>query len=246
MKVPAPKEEISVETDASSSCEVRVETGVCGRRFGLSGCTADAPETVTLFYKGPSMNPLLTTTDVLHVRPYGGAKMRCGDVVVFPLPDGDSKVVHRVTSMHGGEIRTRGDNSRHPDGRVLKREQIIGRVDWIERGDARIRIYGGLAGRAQALASKARRLAGSCTRFLAMPVYNVLSKNRLLKRWFSNWTAARVIAIARPEGKEFQMLVGGCVIGRRPAGRDYWLIRRPFRLFVDEAALPPHTCQDTH
>jgi len=28
------------------------------------------------------------------------------------------------------------------------------------------------------------------------------------------------------------------LIARLPAGRDRWVIRRPFRLFIDETALP--------
>jgi hypothetical protein len=48
----------------------------------------------------------------------------------------------------------------------------------------------------------------------------------------------RIISLNRPEGAELQLLVGQRVIGRRPAGRRYWLIRRPFMSFVDEKSLP--------
>jgi hypothetical protein len=39
-------------------------------------------------------------------------------------------------------------------------------------------------------------------------------------------------------GKELQLLMGRRVIGRWLPGMSRWHIRRPFRLFVDEASLP--------
>jgi hypothetical protein len=35
-----------------------------------------------------------------------------------------------------------------------------------------------------------------------------------------------------------QLVLGRRIIGRRPAGAGLWIIRRPFRIFVDEQALP--------
>jgi signal peptidase len=207
-------------------------------RFGLGGYPVAPGDSVSLFYKGPSMNPLLTTPDVLYVKPYRETEVCRGDVVVFPSPDGGCKVVHRVVSVNGKEIRTKGDNNGHADSWVLKRESIIGRVDWIERGDTKIRIYGGLVGRAQAIALKLVRALGSSVCHLLRPLYAYLAQNRALKRWFASRAAMRIISLNRPEGEELQLLVGQRVIGRRPAGRRYWLIRKPFMLFVDEKSLP--------
>ena len=137
-----------------NSAESGVREQVLSHRSNPGGYarTGGPDDSVSLFYKGPSMNPVLNSPDVLHVVPYGQSRIRRGDVVVFPSPDGDCKVVHRVVSVNGKEIRTKGDNNGHADSWVLKRESIIGRVDWIERGKTKIRIYGGLAGRAQAVA----------------------------------------------------------------------------------------------
>jgi hypothetical protein len=35
-----------------------------------------------------------------------------------------------------------------------------------------------------------------------------------------------------------QLLMGNRVIGRKKVGENGWQIRRPFRIFVDEQALP--------
>ncbi len=185
-----------------------------------SGSVASCKEAValSLFYKGPSMNPVLNSPDVLHVVPYDERRIRCGDVVVFRSPDGGCNIVHRVVSINTEEIRTKGDNNGHADSWVLKRENIMGRVDWIERGDTKIRIYGVLAGRTQAVALKLVRALGSSACCLLRPLYVCLAQNRVLKRWFTSRAAMRIISLNRPEGEELQLLVGQRVIGRRPAG----------------------------
>jgi len=48
----------------------------------------------------------------------------------------------------------------------------------------------------------------------------------------------RVISFNRDAGTELQLVMGRRVIGRWLEGKSGWNIRRPFRLFVDEAALP--------
>jgi hypothetical protein len=48
----------------------------------------------------------------------------------------------------------------------------------------------------------------------------------------------RVITFERDGQREMQLVLGSRIIGRRPAGAGAWAIRRPFRLFVDEQALP--------
>jgi signal peptidase I len=194
--------------------------------------------TGSLLYKGPSMNPVLKSPDILHVRPYGRSRIRCGDVVVFRALDGDCKVVHRVVSVDGNEFRTKGDNNWHLDSWALKPEDVIGRVEWIDREGKRIRIYGGLIGRVQADALKAGRLLSSGVRFVLRPLYRRLSQSRVLKQWFAGRMATRIISLERAEGTELQLLLGRRVIGRRPAGRRYWHIRHPFLLVVDEESLP--------
>jgi signal peptidase I len=207
-------------------------------RLGPFGRPVSPNDAVSLFYKGPSMNPVLNSPDILHVRPYGRTTIQCGDVVVFPSPAAGFKVVHRVVSAEGNEIRTKGDNNPHVDSWTLKPEKIIGRVEWIERDGKRIRIYGGWRGRAQAEALKAARLFGSGVRFVLRPLYRRLSRNRVLKQWLAERSLTRVISISRPEGIELQLLLGRRVIGRRPAGRRTWHIRRPFLFVVDEDSLP--------
>jgi hypothetical protein len=60
-----------------------------------------------------------------------------------------------------------------------------------------------------------------------------------IRRWLPNKIMkTKVISFDRAEGLELQLLMGRRVIGRWLPGMTQWLIRRPFRLFVDEASLP--------
>jgi hypothetical protein len=51
----------------------------------------------------------------------------------------------------------------------------------------------------------------------------------------------KVLSFDRAAGTELQLLIGRRVIGRWPPGKIGWQIRRPYRLFVDEEALPENT-----
>jgi hypothetical protein len=48
----------------------------------------------------------------------------------------------------------------------------------------------------------------------------------------------RVIEFERDGAREMQLVLGRRIIGRRSAGKAGWTIRRPYRILVDEQALP--------
>jgi hypothetical protein len=48
----------------------------------------------------------------------------------------------------------------------------------------------------------------------------------------------RVITFERDGAREMQLVLGRRIIGRCAPGDAKWKIKRPFRLFVDEKALP--------
>jgi len=59
----------------------------------------------------------------------------------------------------------------------------------------------------------------------------------------AGWNVYAGFFFNRSDGVEFQLLMAGHVIGRLIPGKGEWFIRRPFRLFVDEASLPqPDAC----
>lgn len=189
-------------------------------------------------YIGSSMNPTLMPGVRLDVSAYHGQKIRKGDVIVFVPPGGDSKIVHRVTSVNSDGIRTRGDNRKHEDDWVLRRENILGRVVATQRNNRRRRILGGPLGRLFALTVRVIRAIDSPLSYLLRPAYSELAKVSIFTRLLPVQMRPRVVSFEQAAGKELQLLMGRRVVGRWLPGMTRWYIRRPFRLFVDEESLP--------
>jgi signal peptidase I len=189
-------------------------------------------------YIGTSMSPVLKPGDRLQIIPSNRQKIRSGDVVVFIPPRGDSNIVHRVVSMNSDGIKTRGDNCTHSDDWILKRENILGRVVSAQRGNRRLRVFGGPLGHSYAMGIRVIKSIDSILSPLLRPFYQRLARVGRFWRWLPSQMRPRVISFNRDTGTELQLVMGRRVIGRRLEGKNGWGIRRPFRLFVDEASLP--------
>ena len=189
-------------------------------------------------YRGPSMSPTLKPLDMLHVVPYDGRRIRPGDVVVFRHPSSSHKVVHRVVSAGPGGVRTRGDNCLAADTWVLDPDSILGYVSHADRGNKRVRIYGGPAGRLCAFGPRLFLLVRSALYFVLRPVYLLLARSGVGRRLVPIQDKTRIVCFKRPSGVELQLLLGRHVIATRCGETDRWMIRPPFRLFIDERSLP--------
>ena len=189
-------------------------------------------------YIGPSMNPLFVDGDGLHIVPYEGRAVMRGDVIVFVPPGGETKIVHRVVACDAQGIKTRGDNAKHADPWVLTPDNILGRVTYIQRRDRKRSISGGFRGQILARFFRCLHLGNTVISIMLHPVYRGLCRSTFLRRRLHHLIKPRVLSFKRPEGVELQLVAARRLIGRRRAGRGHWEIRRPFRLFVDEALLP--------
>jgi signal peptidase I len=187
------------------------------------------------------MNPTLKAGDGLQLKPYRGKKIRSGDVVVFNSPDGDRKITHRVVSVDSKGIRTWGDNNKNIDPWVVSPEHIIGRVIYAQRGKKWKRVFGGVAGQLFAIVVRVIKVLDSGTALMLRPAYRWMVRTGFLRELFKNQIKSAVVTINRPGGAEMQLLMGRRVIGRLRSGKAQWQIRRPFRLFLDEASLPKGT-----
>jgi len=192
----------------------------------------------SISYLGPSMNPTLKAPDLLQVVPYQGKEIHRGDVIVFRPPGSKGMVVHRVISVDAQGVRTRGDHNTDLDPWVLSPDRIVGRVVGAQWGNWRRSISGGLRGRSYAFGVRIIRMIDSKISPLLHPIYHRLAQTGILRRWLPFGVDTRILCFNRSTGTELQLLLGRRVIGRLLPGRNEWVIRRPFRLLVNEASLP--------
>jgi hypothetical protein len=94
---------------------------------------------------GGSMQPFIQNNDILEVAPIAGKRINCGDVLLVEVGDG-RLLAHRVvqTSRRDG-IRIyliKSDAGDSPDG-WFRIDDILGRVEVVERGCQRIRLTSG-------------------------------------------------------------------------------------------------------
>lgn len=189
-------------------------------------------------YTGPSMNPTLAEPDVLDVQPYGDRPVRPGDVVYFWPPVGDRHVVHRVVRVTPTGIRTRGDHNPQDDPYWLQPADIIGRVVAAQRGPQRRTIAGGWQGRLVAVGARLWRIAYVGSGRLLHNVYQTLAATGRFRRWLPPGLRPRLLRFQVKHQIFLKLMWGQHLIGRYDSIRGRWHIRRPFRLWVDEADLP--------
>ncbi len=194
--------------------------------------------TKEMVYTGSSMFPALKASDTIHVLLCEGKQIRRGDVIVFSPPAGNDMVVHRVVSISDQGLRTRGDNNNDIDPWSLSPGRIVGRVVCAQRGKRLLTIYGGTSGLLYVSAIRFFCNFDFVISSFLHPLYHRLAETELFRRWLPDGMHTRVFSFNRSDGMEFQLIMAGHVIGRLLPGKNEWFIRRPFRLFVNEASLP--------
>jgi hypothetical protein len=165
-------------------------------------------------------------------------ELQRGDVIIFLPPGKQERVVHRVVSKGPEGIRTRGDANPDIDSLALKQEHIIGRAVSVEREGRVIPVAGGIAGHLLNSFIRAFRKSDHLASHVLNPCYRGIARTGLIRALLPPVLRPRVITFERDGAREMQLVLGRRIIGRRPAGAGVWIIRRPFRLFVDEQALP--------
>jgi len=199
---------------------------------------ADEKKKNAVFCRGESMLPLFRPGDRIRFVPCRAEEVRRGDVILFTLQGRDERVVHRVVSTGIDGIRTRGDANPYMDAWVLGQADIAGRAVTVERAGRVIPVAGGRAGRLIASCIRAVRKADHIASHVLSPCYRGLARSGLFRAILPAALRPRVVSFGREGAREMQLVLGKRVIGRRPADTNTWTIRRPFRIFVDEQALP--------
>ena len=157
---------------------------------------------------------------------------------MFVPSEGGRPIAHRAVSKDAHGVLTRGDNNTRVDPCVLEPSRIIGQVMFAQNGDKWRRVYGGTVGRVIGTIMNVRNLIDR--RLSAVLNAKAQGTKRAKNGGHLDYVpyANKDRSVHARGGSELQMLVRSHLIARLPAGRDRWVIRRPFRLFIDEAALP--------
>jgi hypothetical protein len=188
-------------------------------------------------FVGQSMHPTLREPEMLEVLPCREQPIRRGDVVFFPGEAPANLLVHRVIAIRPEGIVTRGDNCRRADVFITPHHAVIGRVEASWRGNRRRKVTGGYPGLIRHYVLRLVRLL----RNAAVPCCGSLYRTLAAK----GWVARCLPAMLRPKVVRFEkrgetvlrILFRGKVIGRYDNRLRRWVIRRPFRLLVNETAV---------
>lgn len=188
-------------------------------------------------FLGQSMHPTLREPEMLEVLPCRERPIRRGDVVIFPREAPANLLVHRVIAVRPEGIVTRGDNCRGADAFVTPHHAVIGRVVASWRGNRRRTVAGGYPGLIRHYVLRLMRLLRKAAVLCCGNLYRALAGK--------GWVARRLPVMLRPKVVRFEkqgetilrILFRGKVIGRYDNSLRRWIIRRPFRLLVDEAAV---------
>jgi len=184
------------------------------------------------------MSPTIKRSDVLYVSSYRGHKVRPGDVVVFKSAGQPQPVVHRVLSHDDFGIRTIGDNNDKVDADYLNPSGVIGKVVFLQRGSRLKRVHGGLLGSLVGRVIRIRHLLDYRLSRIAHPAYEWLIRYRIPIRWRVCSIRAKVVCYSGNATENMQLHWRGRIIGWFIPETGTWVIKRPFRLFVDTSVLP--------
>lgn len=201
-----------------------------GRAKGLPFCLA---------HTGASMNPTLSDRDLLEVVPASDDGVCCGDVILFDQPAAGNLIVHRAVGITRRGLLTQGDNNPQVDAWSIAPESVRGRVVYAWRGSRRRPIHGGRRGLLEAALLRVRRASGNVLLRPLRWIYHAVARSGLARRMLPS--GCRQPRIAFFEGKcryPMSLRLGRRTIGRYDALSSTWLIRLPYRLFVDESRLP--------
>ena len=191
-------------------------------------------------YSGSSMNPTLRHPDLLEVLPYSGQPIQPGDVAYFHSPADDLKIIHRVVRVTAEGIRTRGDSNTGEDPFLLSREDIIGRVAAAWRNGKRRKISRGIRGKCSGYGAILWHRWSNALSYTLRGAYRALAASGLFRHLLPSSLQPRVFEFRQPcqQPSIHKVMIKGHVIGHYDDWKKLWVIKRPWRLIIDESKLP--------
>ena len=194
-------------------------------------------EEKSFVHVGNSMYPALRALDQVYVTPVRG-EIKPGDIIVFKYQPTGIMIAHRVISAGIDGIRTMGDNNQKPDDLTLRQDMIIGKVTNARRGRRMIRVDAGLRGRLFTATYRTIKNARAIVEIILVKPYQLLARSGIFRIWLPDSLKYKIVRIEKNGNVSLMLTIGGRRIGRpNPLGSG-WLIKPPYKLFVDETSLP--------
>ena len=191
-------------------------------------------------YRGRSMWPCFQEGDLLEIQPVVLEVLHAGDCIIYRMNDCETRVTHRISDIHNGTIRTRGDALLKLDELDVSANQIVGRVVGLYRLGALKLVQGGIKGR---LLKGFYHYAGRLDPQRAARGGRAARLLRGSLQWLAAWLYrhGRVREFSDIDGKSTRYWI----IGQRPWAREdtekSWLVPWPQSLLIDPAKLPCHS-----
>lgn len=88
-----------------------------------------------------SMNPDIKKGDLVLMQKIN-VKPQIGDIITFKVPDVELPVTHRIFSISGNEIRTRGDANPNEDTWKITKSDILGKIVIVSEKPVIIKNFG--------------------------------------------------------------------------------------------------------
>ncbi len=183
---------------------------------------------------GPSMYPTIRPGDGIELFTGRDAAESCraGDIIVFPHHFAAMDVVHRIIKITPDGMITRGDNNNRFDPKVIRFEDMAGKVVAIKRGSRLITVKGGTYGlliHKIMLLRKYFMLYGlRPLRFLS----RVIAASGVLTV-FHPFVKTKVIYFKRNDRTIVTLWVGNRTVGTQQPDSGRWEIRFPYKYFID-------------
>jgi hypothetical protein len=193
---------------------------------------------IPVVYSGQSMNPTLRAPDLLDVVPYTGGKPAVGDIICFTPPGDEKNVVHRIIRITGSGIQTQGDNSLSADQALVQEDRIIGRVIGATREKHYRKIACGTLGRFTRWRMRIRISALNKIFKIVRLAKPALVLTRAISHLLPGRWKPRIVLFSSRNTLIMRLFFGASVAGEFNTIRGTWTIRFPFRLLVNETALP--------
>jgi signal peptidase I len=186
---------------------------------------------------GPSMYPTLRNGDGLKLEKYKNRKdIQKGDIIVYPHPEKNFDVVHRIINFAGTNIITRGDNNNKIDPYFVTYEDIIGKVISARRKAKTIHLKNGPHGY---LIHKLMLFRRFTVRNFFFPLRVLSSATAKLQifNFLDPLIKTRKIIIKSNNSEKTLLVYKNSVIGKKMSEENDWKIKFPYKFFINKRKL---------